>query len=313
MTASELDPGDFRLQHARLQQTIEGDVQAVDRADQDYGNALSAKAEWRRLKEERQNLDDNASHRTSAQNREAQESFNGHLLSLLTTVGNNSNLILDPDIDSYYTMDTVITQTPQMIVNVSQARMIALPEIGQSRFSPVQQARLAMLNGQIQTPLSAIGDDLQQVTGYTPALKPRLIPPLGRLQSASNDFHRSAGQADFGGRTAAPIQPPLNRAEAEVFEAGAQYNQAGLSGLDWVLQRRLQTFLRRRARVDLIAAVSACLAVAFFSACTVPPCGLSGSCSRPKQRCAKAKSATAAWWSPRRRRWWSMLRIDWCM
>ena len=264
VTASELDPGAFRVQNAQLQQTIEGDVQAVDRADQSYGDTLSAKAEWQRLKEERQSLDDNASHRTSTQNREAQDSFNGHLLALLTTVGNNSNLILDPDIDSYYTMDTVITQAPQMIVTVSQARMIALPEIGQSRFSAVQQARVAMLNGQIQTPLAAISYDLQQVTGYTPTLRPRLIPPQDRLQSATAAFTTLLQTQTLAGQSIAPAQSALNQSESAVFEAGTQYSQAGLSGLDWVLQRRLRTFLARRTRVDLVAAVSACLALAFF-------------------------------------------------
>jgi hypothetical protein len=56
VTASELDSGAFRVQNAQLLQTIEADVWAVDRADQSYGTALSAKTDWRRLKEERQSL-----------------------------------------------------------------------------------------------------------------------------------------------------------------------------------------------------------------------------------------------------------------
>ena len=263
VTASELDPGAFRVEHPRLQQAVDGDVQAIDRADQEYGDALGARAEWQRLKAERQSLDDKASHRSSAENRDAQEQFHAHLFALLTTVGNNSNLILDPDIDSYYTMDTVLTQTPQLIINISRARMLALPEIGQSRFSAVQQARLTMLNGQIQAPLTALGGDLQQVTAYTPALKSTLNAPQQNLQTAANAFTDLLGQTTTG-QLAEPAQTRLNQAEAGAFEAGARYNEAGLSALDWILQRRLNTFLHRRARVDLAAAVSACLAVAFF-------------------------------------------------
>jgi hypothetical protein len=43
------------------------------------------------------------------------------ILPLIIQVGNASNLILDPDLDSYYAMDTVITKMPELVQLIGQA------------------------------------------------------------------------------------------------------------------------------------------------------------------------------------------------
>lgn len=232
--------------------SIQADLRAVDQADDAQGEALGARAGWRRLRSEAQTLPSGA----SAREAEARERFSGHLISLLTTVGNNSNLILDPDIDSYYAMDTVITQTPQLMLNVSKAHAVA----GGADAPDVRQARLALLEGQIQTPLAASDADLRMATGYNPALARRVSAPFQELQAAATTFSGLLGRSQSTPR----FRAALDQAKNGVFASGRRYNQAGMGGLDWVLARRLHMFLARRARVDLVAALSACLAVAFF-------------------------------------------------
>ena len=43
------------------------------------------------------------------------------ILPLIIQVGNASNLILDPDLDSYYAIDTVITKMPKLVQLIGQA------------------------------------------------------------------------------------------------------------------------------------------------------------------------------------------------
>ena len=45
---------------------------------------------------------------------------------LLTRVGNQSNLILDPDLDSYYTMSLVILRFPELLEVINSTRDLAL-------------------------------------------------------------------------------------------------------------------------------------------------------------------------------------------
>ncbi len=44
------------------------------------------------------------------------------LSDLITHVGNSSNLILDPDLDSFYVMDSAVVQLPKALVGLAQAR-----------------------------------------------------------------------------------------------------------------------------------------------------------------------------------------------
>ena len=235
---------------------LAADLRAVDRADRRHGDALGVRADWRRLRAEGQSLEAGGAGRGPGMDVGAWDRFSQHLVTLLTTVGNNSNLILDPDMDSYYTMDTVLTQTPQLVTNVSQVRAVA-----DGADSPnVRQARLAMLMGQVQTPLAAAGDDLRMATGYDHALEPRVAAPFQDLRFSTATF--SGLLERFG--SSPRLHAEIDRAGDSVFESGRRYNQAGMDALDWVLERRLQAFLTRRTSIDLIAAVSACLAVAFF-------------------------------------------------
>ena len=236
---------------------LAADLRAVDRADRAHGDDLGVRADWQRLRAEGQSLERGGPGRAPGLDCAGRDRFSQHLITLLTTAGNNSNLILDPDMDSYYTMDTVITQTPQLLTNISQAHAVA----GGTDIADVRQARLAMLEGQIQTPLATVGDDLRMASGYEHALRPRVAAPFQDLQSTTSAF--VALLERFG---AAPrFQSALDAAESAAFASGRRYNAAGMDALDWVLARRLQTFLARRLRVDLVAAVSACLALAFFA------------------------------------------------
>lgn len=231
-------------------------LRAVDRADREHGDALGVRADWRRLRAEGRALDVGGPGRASGTDGTARDHFTQHLVALLTTVGNNSNLILDPDMDSYYTMDTVLTQTPQLVSNVSQACAVA----GGREGPDVRQARLAMLAGQIQTPLTAAGDDLRMATGYDHALGPRVAASYQDLQSSTTVF---TGLLDRFG-SSPRLHAEIDRAGDSLFESGRRYNQVGMDALDWVLERRLRDFLARRRGIDLIAAFSTCLAVAFF-------------------------------------------------
>ncbi len=167
-------------------QDIHADLRAMDQADWAVGDELGVHAQWWQLRREAQTLTPGF----SAQEIERRDGFSRHLLSLLTMVGNNSNLILDPDIDSYYMMDTVITQTPQLILNISQARAVA----GGAGSSDVRQARLALLEGQIQTPLAASEDDLRMASGYNPGLAARVSIPFQDLQAATTRFSGLLGR-----------------------------------------------------------------------------------------------------------------------
>ncbi len=110
---------------------------------------------------------------------------------LITRVGNQSNLILDPDLDTYYTMSLVLLRYPELVELVSQttARMRSQIESGRMPESDARSA-LLMLEGQIDAVANGIKTDAEEAFAATvdPLLKHTLSPAQAALQQAINQF-----------------------------------------------------------------------------------------------------------------------------
>ena len=76
------------------------------------------------------------------------------LVDLITAVGNNSNLILDPDLDSFYVMDSLVVQVPKLLLMAARA---AVPPTGDLEHQVAGQAVLA---GQLAGAADAVESDL---------------------------------------------------------------------------------------------------------------------------------------------------------
>ncbi|MBB2942500.1 methyl-accepting chemotaxis protein [Actinoplanes lutulentus] len=86
------------------------------------------------------------------------------LAELVAVIGNNSNLILDPDLDSFYVMDAQVVQLPQALVAALQ-----LPEAGD---------RTAVLAGRLAGIAESLRKDVATAVANTddPSLSGRLAP-----------------------------------------------------------------------------------------------------------------------------------------
>lgn len=91
---------------------------------------------------------------------------------LIGAIGNNSQLVLDPDIDSYYTMDTVIVQAESMLVRLASTRDLMSTVVAKSKtISPTDRTKLTVLQTQIDTPFATFQSDIDQASNFNPAVK----------------------------------------------------------------------------------------------------------------------------------------------
>lgn len=81
-------------------------VKQVDEADKQYGGDLKTSAKWQEWK--------NAGSKLAPS-----ENLSG-IAALISYAGDTSNLILDPDLDSYYLMDSIINKLPTVIVTLEK-------------------------------------------------------------------------------------------------------------------------------------------------------------------------------------------------
>ncbi len=159
----------------------------------------------------------------------------GH--ALLTRIGNQSNLILDPDLDSYYTMSVVLLRYPQLLELTSQIRRVA-----GDRGSDAP-SRYLELEGRLDACLRAIESDYEEA--YVASAGYHLRDQLRPLH---RDLAMAVEQLRHGGRAVADGQAqPASLAAAERAVLGRLQRSwvASTDALDHLLRARVDGFFAR--------------------------------------------------------------------
>ena len=112
---------------------------------------------------------------------------------LLTRVGNQSNLILDPDLDSYYTMSLVILRFPELLEVINSMRELAL-NLSSAEGAQRQrmQTQFLILEGRMDATMGGIGSDYTEAfEASTPLLRRHLEGSRAALRDAVTRFRAS--------------------------------------------------------------------------------------------------------------------------
>lgn len=140
----------FREKIAAKQRQLANDLQAMDAVDAQPGDTLKSRSAWQAIKADWQSLSANAAHLTT------QDSFTRHtalikkLLDLNVQVGITSNLVLDPDADSYYLMDVVVNRLPFLVEHLGQLRGMATGIVARRQMSADNHRQLSKLPAYIE-------------------------------------------------------------------------------------------------------------------------------------------------------------------
>jgi len=172
---ADLD-SDFAAQNPRLkdqlkksQAEMEGeDIQAIDNEDQKLGQTLNTTQKWVALKVNLVEL--NTLPLEAMQ--EMRDQTIDSTVSLINDVGDTSNLILDPDLDTFYLMDTVVTKLPSVANSMAQARRLASAVSLRKAITPSERSEFIRLSGVINSQMNVIGRNLQVGLRANPTMRP---------------------------------------------------------------------------------------------------------------------------------------------
>ena len=108
---------------------------------------------------------------------------------LITRVGNQSNLILDPNLDSYYTMSLVVLRFPELL-DMAQLVMARQAQMAAQGLSAQQvSSQYLLLAGRLDALREGIASDYgEAMAAGGPALRERLQPQQQRLLAALDQF-----------------------------------------------------------------------------------------------------------------------------
>jgi|GEM_PF-637843 len=218
-------------------------MKELDQAETRLGGELATGDSLRALKAKLSEVNGTAG-ATATRTFAAHNALVDNLLGLIVQVADNSNLTLDPDIDSYYLMDTLITKLPPLADALARMNLIA-GRLASDRSSIGDRTDLIVLSGQVRTLVDAIDKNIRIACVKNPLLK-------DRLQKAFQDMDASVPAFLKGVTAYAAAKPPLGPLPQTVTRAGSDAGDAVFRAIDVVspeldglLSIRIQLFQKR--------------------------------------------------------------------
>jgi methyl-accepting chemotaxis protein len=191
------------------------------------------------------------------------------LRSLISHVGDTSNLILDPDLDSYYVMDATLLALPQALDRLQEAALYGRGVLSRPAPDAEERIRLRVLAALMrQSDLDRVRGSLQTALtedpnfmGESDGLQRRLPPALASFSRRFEGFIDLTRAAADGSRRVSPEE--YAETAAQGMSEGFRLWEVSVAELDSLVGRRVDDYRRTRRLVFLLAFfVLAALAVA---------------------------------------------------
>ena len=257
VASGQASPASLRTAAARVRTGITG-MQTVQAA----GAQLRLNRQWARL---RNQIDSvlRAPIGTPARELAAYDGLTSGLEGLIATDGNNSQMILDPDNDSYYLMDAVLNRVPLLIDAVGQAADLQRV-LATSSLTLAQRLQLDALKGTIATTLANSDPDYASAFANThdATVRRTLRGPLDNFDVAIATATRQLSAAI----SHSPAPAAAMALAAGARTGGLNLSSATLPAIDQLLQSRIAGYSSARTRTELIALIAFLAALYLFTA-----------------------------------------------
>lgn len=188
MTSAQLSGNpSFQSRLAKERSLIDKSIMTIDLLDNKYGARLDTDKKWIELKKKWNELKEKTS-------LSPKENFGSHtvliadIIALTRHIGETSNLLLDPQIATYYLMDCVTFKLPSLLENLGQARGVGVRVASTNQMSNGEKRQLMMLSTLINSSLDESSDRIQKVFSSNPELRPELEAYTEQLSRDVKDF-----------------------------------------------------------------------------------------------------------------------------
>ncbi|MBS0202152.1 MAG: response regulator [Planctomycetes bacterium] len=240
------------LEHSRdLNLQLDRAIQLADDVDQKLGSRLNVSSEWQGLRQRIQNSRQQSAESAPKDRFVEITAQIAAVIELMNQVGDRSNLILDPDLDSYYLMEATVERLPQLTEETQQVLCLADHRIAALSSGPL---RLFQLNSQVGNMISrqhGLQRNLKVAIRESPdkSLGTRLSEPMQTFTTATDDFLHFVNQSPID--LSATDLTKLDALGETTIAADAKLYDLLSAALDQRLQARIRKFQQRIVLVVL--------------------------------------------------------------
>ena len=164
---------------------------------------------------------------------------------LMTRVGNQSNLILDPDLDSYYSMSLVVLRYPELLGVVHAIGQQLDAQVHANMASSDARTQYLIHEGKLDAVWQAIeADHAEAFAAGGPVLKAALLPAHKQL-TAALDLYRQHARLLIDTRATPQSLAIAKAAQAGLFNALRVSSADAGTALHGLLDRRVASLYQR--------------------------------------------------------------------
>jgi len=233
---------------SRIGLTLQFTPEALAKRNRAGCDVVDVRREWDQLKSNAAALDPDATDRLHLQ-------LIADIRGMIAHSGDMSNLILDPELDSYYMVDATLMALPQTQDRLAQtmvdgASFLRGPQQNDPQLKTTLAIELAQLKGDDLDRINdSIGTSLSQVsrfhgsTGNLHACLPAALKAYSQAATRFNDLLAAIQKDNHGGIT---VEQLLEAGEAARASSFTLWKIAD-DGLDGILQSRIDYYLTRRS------------------------------------------------------------------
>lgn len=203
------------------------DFQKVIANQQKYGTWLKTSREWEEVEKINPVTDD-------------PEAMNHALYDLILHVGDTSNLILDPDLDSYYLMDIIVLKVTRLLMEVGDAKVAFQNAVADGVISEKEELNLFFHYGLILDLQDGIHRSLEVAYENNAVLKSKLEKDELAWKSDADNFLAKLKQASKQGI----INPgfSIQQSSSELYSSSNTFYHRVSEELIYLLEVRIGGF-----------------------------------------------------------------------
>ncbi|WP_246828947.1 SpoIIE family protein phosphatase [Synechococcus sp. PCC 7502] len=181
---------------------------------------------------------------------------------LRSQVGDTSNLILDPDLDTYYLMDTTLLRLPAIQQILTEIEFITRETSNRGFLTASEESRLNQLSALLKEQSQTLNTNLNNSFKNNPAnnLSPKLGADLGKLLDNFKQISQDLDQAVAKNKTLSFTGIDIiKNSNQESFK----FADKTLDQLDILLNYRINSFIHKQILISLFV-VTILLVVAYL-------------------------------------------------
>jgi methyl-accepting chemotaxis protein len=236
---------------------VEADIAALEALDKKYGELMSQegrttqdnlaaiKSKWQDIRRQSNSSPKRAD--------EMYIALIGNIRELISLIGDTSNLILDPDLDTYYLMDAVLLKQPEIQSQLAQLMDDSGKIFGKKGLTGeqktefvVRSVQLRSVNDNLNSPLVGMRVAFKNDSTPQKSLQPTLEPYLAASIAATNAYLELIKKKVIDASTPELTPEENNAVGMAALEANFRLWDEAVKALDFLLNKRIDGFKRNR-------------------------------------------------------------------